>query len=35
MRFRLVLGWLTILKKEFGADYEQLLRGKKNNLISF
>jgi len=26
MRFGLVLGQLAILKKKFGADYEQLLR---------
>ena len=26
MRFGLFLGWLAILKKNLGADYEQLLR---------
>jgi hypothetical protein len=26
MRFGLILGWLAILKKKMGADYEQLLR---------
>ena len=26
MRFGLILGWLAILKKRMGADYEQLLR---------
>ena len=42
MRFGLVLGWLAILKKKMGADYEQLLRvvfscfqGQKNNLKYF
>ena len=26
MRFRLILGWLTILKKKIGLDYGQFLR---------
>ena len=33
MRFGLVLCRMAILKKKLGADYEQLFRGKKNNLI--